>query len=159
MCQERGFGHRKVDCCEPHFRGKGMPPFMHMFRKHIKNCFQMFGGGIPYNVEDLGESYTITIPLAGRTKEDVKVSLINNYLNIKAPKPEFAQKKSQGTEAQEKDPGFLWKMFLFIDVNIDIPLPADANIEAIKSAMSNGVLKIKIGKKPSKNINIDDENN
>ena len=39
------------------------------------------------------------------------------------------------------------------------PLPSDAVEDNIKSVMSNGVLKIKIGKKSPKNINVDDEQN
>ncbi len=46
---------------------------------------------IPYNIEDLGDSYLITVPLAGRTKEDVIVSLINKHLNIKAAKPQIPE--------------------------------------------------------------------
>ena len=42
---------------------------------------------------------------------------------------------------------------------MDIPLPGDANEDDIKSAISNGVLKIRIGKKPPTKINVESENN
>jgi HSP20 family molecular chaperone IbpA len=40
---------------------------------------------------------------------------------------------------------------------MDIPLPADANEDSIVSKMANGLLRIRIGKKPAKPININEE--
>ena len=126
--------------------------------KHFMRGFM--GSHIPHNVEDLGDSYLITVPLAGRTKEDVKVSLINKHLNIKAEKPKIPKKENIKEETKEHgsphgwcDPSF-WKGFTFIDVNMDIPLPADANTDTIVSKMANGLLKVTFGKKPPKKIDI-----
>ncbi len=48
------------------------------------------------------------------------------------------------------------KGFTFVEVNMDIPLPVDVDAETIVSKMANGLLKITMGKKPAKNINISD---
>ncbi|MCK4380137.1 MAG: Hsp20/alpha crystallin family protein [Candidatus Lokiarchaeota archaeon] len=131
----------------------------------MKRMASHFMGGfmrshIPYNVEDIGDSYLITVPLAGRAKEDVKVSLINKHINIETKKPKIPESESlkdkpeEEKSAQEWCMPFFWKGFTFIDVNMDIPLPVDANADTLTSKMANGLLKITMEKKPAKNINI-----
>ncbi|MFW9896397.1 MAG: Hsp20/alpha crystallin family protein [Candidatus Thorarchaeota archaeon] len=137
------------------------PRMMQKMMKMTKHFMKGFMGNyIPHNLEDLGDSYLITVPLAGRTKEEVKVSLLDNHLNIKAEKPKIPELEKV-KEASEKDeapyeccgPSF-WKGFTFIEVNMDILLPADANTDTIVSKMANGLLKITFGKKPPKKIDI-----
>ena len=156
MCQGRHHGPKGFAGCfhfGPHDVAK-----MKRMAKHFMRGFM--GTHIPYNVEDLGDSYLITVPLAGRTKEDVKVSLINKHLNIKAEKPNIPEREKLKEKPEEtKTPHewcmpFFWKGFTFIDVNIDIPLPVDANTETLVSKMANGLLKITMGKKPAKKIDI-----
>ena len=142
------------------------PEQMHKMKHMAKHFMRGFMGGhgshIPHNIEDLGENYLITVPLAGRTKEDVKVALINNHLNIKAAKPkivelENVEKKPEGEDSPGNccSPHF-FKGFTFVDVDMDISLPIDADVDTIVSKMANGLLKITFGKKPAKNINISD---
>ena len=144
-----GFG---AGCCVPFDMktiGRMARRFMHGFAKSHE-------GWVPYNLEDKGDYYVIMVPLSGRTKEDVKVSLINSTLNITAEKP----KSAEGEEKKKKDEiPFMRNFFTFVDVNLDIPLPADADKDSIKSLMQNGLLRVKIGKKPPKNININEEPN
>ncbi len=147
----------------PHGFG-GFPPFMDREWKAIANMACNFMGGfmnqykgwIPYNLEDKGDQYLILVPLSGRTKEDVKLSLINNTLNIIATKPKFTEENEK--EKKDEIP-FVKNFFTFNDVNLDIPLPDDADHESIKSIMQNGLLKVKLGKKPPINININVEEN
>ena len=137
------------------------PQMMQKMKKMAKHFMRGFmGNQIPYNLEDLGDSYLITVPLAGRTKEDVKVSLLTNHLNIKAEKPKIPEREKLKEKPEEEGspnywfgPSF-WKGFTFIDVNMDIPLPADADTESIVSKMANGLLKITFSKKPAKKIDI-----
>ncbi len=137
------------------------PRMMYKMKKMAKHFMRGFmGNHIPHNLEDLGDSYLITVPLAGRTKEDVKVSLLNNYLNIKAEKPKIPEsekvKETPGevnTPHEFCGPSF-WKGYTFIDVNMDILLPVDADTETLLSKMANGLLKITFGKKPAKKIDI-----
>ena len=142
------------------------PEQMHKMKHMAKHFMRGFMGGqgshIPYNIEELGEGYLITVPLAGRTKEEVKVSLINNHINIKAEKPKIPELEKVKEKPEEKSgnecccsPSIL-KGFSFVEVNMDIPLPVDVDAETVVSKMANGLLKITMGKKPAKNINISD---
>ena len=49
---------------------------------------------------------------------------------------------------------FFWRGFSFINLDMDIPLPVDADTGTLVSKMANGLLKITMGKKPAKNIDI-----
>ncbi len=116
-------------------------------------------GYIPYNMEDLGEEYLITVPLVGRSKEEVSVSLINNILNVSATKPKSerdAVKESE--EEKKKERVYQRKYYSFVDVNMDITLPRDADIESVSSKMSKGLLEIRMRKIPGKNIDITENN-
>jgi HSP20 family molecular chaperone IbpA len=151
-------GRRSIGGCFP-FDPRIMPKMKKMAKHFMRG---MMGNQIPYNLEDLGESYLITVPLAGRTREEVNISLLTNHINIKAEKPKIPERENLKEKPEEINspndwfnPGF-WKGFTFIDVNMDIPLPADTDTESIVSKMSNGLLKITFGKKPAKKIDISD---
>ena len=136
---------------------RGIPQVMRRFAHHMEECMGRVGSWIPYNLESREDGYVITVPLPGRTKEDVSVSLIGNSLNIKAKKP-----KTDGVTTEESGQTqhpFMRFFFKFIDVDMDIPLPANADLDSIKSVMANGLLKVKVGKKPSKRIDINDAGN
>jgi len=163
-------GHRGPGRHRGHHGRRGMagcfpfdPQMMHKMKKMAKHFMRGFmGNQIPYNLEDLGDSYLITVPLAGRTKEDVKVSLLTNHLNIKAEKPKIPEREKLKEKPEEEgsaneccSPSF-GRGFTFIDVNMDIPIPADTDTETIVSKMANGLLKITFGKKPAKKIDISD---
>ncbi len=162
MCDEGPHGH-----VSSHGRKAmvGSFPFdpqqMHKMKRMATHFMRGFmGSQIPYNVEDLGDNYLITVPLAGRTKEEVKVSLINKHLNIKSEKPKVPERTNVKEKPEEEktlheccDP-FFWKGFTFIDVNMDIPLPVDADTDTIVSKMANGLLKVTFSKKPAKKIDI-----
>jgi HSP20 family molecular chaperone IbpA len=127
----------------------------HMMRKvahHMEESVGKAGSWIPYNLEQREDSYLITVPLPGRGKEDVSVTLIGNNLNIKASKPKVDDEAKEKSK-EPKNP-FLRYFFTFVDVDMDIPLPQNADLESIKSVMANGLLRVKIGKKPSKTINV-----
>ena len=155
MCNEKGHGPHIGHGCFP-FGGKDMHQMMNKFGRHMKDCMGQLGSWIPYNLHKGETEYLITVPLPGRTKEDVNVSLIGNCLNVKAVKP----KNVEETKDDKEKPGFpfLRHLFSFINVDMDIDLPADADLDSIKSIMTNGLLRIKIGKKPSKTINTEGNN-
>ena len=117
------------------------------------------GAGVPHNVEDLGDSYLITVLLAGRKKEDVQVSLIDNHLNVKAGKPVIPEYEGRETKNKSEEEEFCFPGhgFSFIEVDMDIPLPPDADTDSISSKMANGLLRITLGKKPAKHIDIHTE--
>ncbi len=131
--------------------------FGQMAQKWMHAFTGNFQGGVPYNMDDKGDHYLVSVPLAGRTKEEVKVSLINSTLNIKADKPKTSD--DEADKKAENGTPFRVNYFKFVKVDMDIQLPADADKDSIKSLMQNGLLKIKVGKKPPTNIDISDENN
>ncbi|MFW9828525.1 MAG: Hsp20/alpha crystallin family protein [Candidatus Thorarchaeota archaeon] len=156
MCDEKHYNPKGFAECF-HFRPRDIAKMKHMARHFMRG---IMGSHIPFNIEDIGDSYLITVPLAGRTKEDVKVSLINKNLNVKAEKPKIAEyenlkEKEEGSEDVDNFcVPFFGKGFTFVDVNMDIPLPADADTENLISKMANGLLKITIKKTPAKKIDI-----
>ncbi len=160
MCDESPHGHihdpKTMIGCLPF-----TPQQMHKMKRMAKHFMRGFiGSQIPYNVEDLGDNYLITVPLAGRTKEEVKVSLINKHLNIKSEKPKIPEERNvkeipkEGEPLHERWSQSFRKGFTFIDVDMDIPLPVDADSDTIVSKMANGLLKVTFSKKPAKKIDI-----
>jgi len=79
MCDDRNFGPRMMHGCIP-INPRDIAKMKRMAHHFMKD---FMGGYIHHNIEDLGSVYLITIPLPGRTKEDVKVSLINKNLNVR----------------------------------------------------------------------------
>ena len=166
MCEEKNFDPRSMHhhvhpgqfCCSP----KDIARIKHMAGGFIKGFMNQMGSFVPHNIDDLGTEYLITIPLPGRTKENVKVSLINKNINVEAKKPDVPEKEvKEEKSAQDCFCGTPFPMggFKFIDVNMDIPLPADADENSVSSKMANGLLRITVVKKPAKNINISEEEN
>ncbi|MFW9998752.1 MAG: Hsp20/alpha crystallin family protein [Candidatus Hodarchaeota archaeon] len=162
MCDEdshhhsRGHGQKGMVGCFPFD-----PQQMHKMKKMAMHFMRGFmGNQIPYNIEDLGDKYLITVPLPGRTKEEVKVSLINKHLNIKSEKPKIPEKENiEEAPKEEEIPHeccgpFFRKGFTFIDVDMDITLPVDADTDTIVSKMANGLLRVTFNKKPAKKIDI-----
>ena len=154
MCNERHHGPKGFAGCFQ-FGPQDMAKMKRM-AKHFMHGFM--GSHLPHNIEDLGDSYLITVPLAGRTKEDVKVSLINKHLNIIAGEPKIPERENLEEKPEEEKPTHDWCMpffskgFTFIEVDMDIPLPIDADTDTLLSKMASGLLKITMGKKPAKNI-------
>ena len=157
MCHGKGVGYQHGQECGPMPFMRGIPHMIKTFAHHMEGCMGRVGSWIPYNLERREDGYIITVPIPGRTKEEVSVSLIGNNLNIKASKPKTDGEPKE--EAGQPENPFLKFFFKFIDVDMDIPLPANADLDSIKSVMANGLLKVKVGKKPSKNIDINDARN
>jgi HSP20 family molecular chaperone IbpA len=156
MCDEKHYGPTAFADCF-HFGPQDVARMKRMAR-HFMHGFM--GSHIPFNIEDLGDSYMIIVPLAGRSKEEVKLSLINNNLNIKAEKPKIPERENLKKEPKGKESPhdcyipFFRKGFSFIEVDMDIPLPSDVDTRTLISKMSNGLLKISIRKKPAEKIDI-----
>jgi len=158
MCDDRAHGSRFFagNCS---FTPQDIAKMKSMAGHFMKNFMGHFGNYIPHNIEDVGEMYLITVPLPGRTKEEVKVSIINKIINITASKPNIPEREGAEQKPKRKGSSFPGMGFRFIDVNIDVPLPADADENLVSSKMANGLLRITVNKKPAKNIDINDEKN
>lgn len=153
MCDDKHYGPRRMHGCMP-FNPRDIARMKRMAHQFMGN---FMGSYILHNLEDLGNDYLITVPLPGRTKEDVTVSLINKNLNIKATKPKIPEHEKGKQESEQHGFPFMFKGFTFVDVNMDVPLPADADENKITSKMANGLLRVIIGKKPATPIDITEE--
>ena len=155
----RGYGSGHMHGCMP-FNPRDIAKMKHMAHQFMSNFMgDNLGNYIHYNIEDIGEEYLITVPLPGRTKEDVSLSLINKDLNIKANKPKVPEHEETTEEPNKRGFPFMFKGFTFVDVNMDVPLPADADENKITSKIAHGLLKVKIGKLEPKPIDITDDPN
>ena len=155
MHNDKNCGPRHMHGCMP-FNPKDIVKMKRMAHQFMGSFMghQFMGDYIHHNIEDLGSEYLIIVPLPGRVKDDVKVSLINKHLNIKANKPKVPEHEKFNEEPKKEGFPFMFKGFSFIDVNMDVPLPADADENKISSRMTNGLLRVIIGKKPAKPIDI-----
>lgn len=151
----KNYGPRHMHGCMP-FNPKDIAKLKRMAHQFMGS---FMGDYIHHNIEDIGSEYLITVPLPGRTKEDVTVSLINKHLNIKATKPKVPEHEKTTEEPKKQGFPFMFKGYTFIDVNMDVQLPADADENKITSRMTNGLLRVIIGKKPAKPIDISEEPN
>lgn len=132
--------------------------------KWVHHCTNMFEGWIPYDIEERDDQYIIMIPLPGLTKEDVEISLIGRELNIKTKRKTSEVSEVKQHENKKKHPywghGFI-RNFLYMlwkkGGNATIQLPDDADENSVKSTMANGLLKVKLGKKPSKRVDVNVE--
>ena len=158
MHNNKNYGPRQmhgIHGCMP-FNPKDIAKMKRMAHRFMGS---FMGDYIHHNIEDLGSEYLIIVPLPGRVKDDVTVSLINKHLNIKANKPKVPEHEKVTEEPKKQGFPFMFKGFTFIDVNMDVPLPADADENNISSRMTNGLLRVKIGKKTAKPIDISEEPN
>ena len=79
---------------------------------------------------ELEDSYQFVLPIPGLTKEDVKVKLDKNVLDI-----------SYTIEKQEGKPYFVYSNY-----QKNFTLPKNADLESVKAVVENGVLAVTIKK-------------
>lgn len=154
-----------------HFRGRSIPDFgtsiSSMIRgmmSHMQNSWSSFEGWVPHYTEEYKEYYKIMIPLPGFAKEDIKVSLISDNLNIKAKKDVIKEDEKVNQKKGESFDRNLFISQFFTNlwengINLDIKLPSNVNTDEITSKMAEGLLQIKVGKQEPKQINIDENSN
>jgi hypothetical protein len=68
MCDDRNFGPRMMQGCIP-INPRDIAKMKRMAHHFMRD---FMGGSIHHNIEDLGSVYLITVPLPGRTKDNVK---------------------------------------------------------------------------------------
>ncbi len=155
-------GNYDPKCWHKYGRHGPMPPFfnkdfskmIHGIMGHFKDYmgdFKGFKGWIPHELIEGDDFYTVVVPLPGLSKDDVKVSLINDNLNVSTTKPKLEE--DEGEKRRKSIFSWIYER----PINLDIPLPTDADENNVKSMMKNGLLKIKLGKKPARKIDINTE--
>lgn len=92
------------------------------------------------DIIDEGDRYIIEIDLPGVSREDIKIRVANEHLDI------VAKRK---LERREEDEGFIKMERSFLGYARRIALPPDADTKNIKAKYQNGVLTIIIPKSGS----------
>jgi len=105
----------------------------------------------PVDVEERESSYVLTADLAGFSDDEVDITLNDGLLTITASK----MKKAEKSGDKEEELKYLLRERINRKYRRSFSLPKDADREAIKASLKNGLLDLTIGKNPeSKPVSI-----
>lgn len=90
------------------------------------------------NIKESDNQFNIELAVPGFNKEDFKINMEADVLNISA------EKKS---ETQDKNERYTRKEYSYNSFSRSFTLPQNANGEKIDARYENGILKLEIGKK------------
>lgn len=93
------------------------------------------------NIEETKEGYHVEAELPGVKKEDVEVSIKDDYLVIKGEKRSFNEEKKDQYHRVERSHGSFYRT---------IALPGDIDKDQINAELKDGVLNLDIMKSASK---------
>jgi len=93
---------------------------------------------MPVEMYETPEELVVKVELPGVKKEDIEVSVRDNYLIIRAEKREEVEENREHVHIAERVYGKFERV---------IPLPADIDTENVKAKYENGILEIKFPKK------------
>lgn len=97
------------------------------------------GEGPNIDISETDDAYEITADLPGVDQQDVDISLVDNMLVIKGEKRTNHEEKKKDYRLIERSFGSFERM---------IPVPFNADPEAIKAVFEKGVLTITLAKPP-----------
>ncbi len=93
---------------------------------------------MPIEMYETPEELVVKVELPGVKKEDVDISVRDNYLVIRAEKKEEYEENREQVHVSERVYGKFERV---------IPLPADVDVDNVKAKFENGVLEIRFPKK------------
>lgn len=91
------------------------------------------------NISQANKAFEVEVAVPGLDKKDVKIDVAGNRLIISSEKQYSNEEKQKHWVRKEYGYAAFQRMF---------ELPPNADPEAIDAKMKNGVLRIKVGKKP-----------
>lgn len=94
------------------------------------------------NIAETEKNYEIDLSAPGFKKEDFKIEVENDVLNISAETKE---------EKEEKDKNYSRREFSYNSFSRSFSLPQNANAENINAKYDNGILKLSLAKKAIEN--------
>ena len=100
------------------------------------------------NIIESNEAFMLDVAAPGMKKDDFKINLENNILNISA---EFEDQK------REEGRNYTRKEFYYGSFNRAFTLPKTIDLESIKADYEDGILKITLPKKQDANVDIKKE--
>ncbi|HBT20900.1 MAG TPA: hypothetical protein DEA47_06030 [Peptococcaceae bacterium] len=117
----------------------------------IGTFFPIESRGIRADVKDLGSELLVEAELPGFEKDEIEITLRDNYLTIQAERKEELNEEKEGFIRRERSYGKLQRT---------IALPYEIDADKVEAKYQNGILKIKLPKveseKSGRRINITD---
>jgi len=92
------------------------------------------------NVEDANKAFEVSVALPGLDKKDVRIEVKDDVLSIRSEK-QYSH--------EENRKSYIRKEFGYAAFQRMFQLPPDADPEKVQADMKNGLLHIKVAKKPS----------
>jgi HSP20 family protein len=91
------------------------------------------------NISDANKAFEVNVALPGLDKRDVNVTIQNNCLVISSEKQ---------YESEDKDKNWIRREYGYASFQRMFELPEGADHDKVQAEMKNGVLSVKIAKKP-----------
>jgi len=123
-----------------------MPGFNDVFESIFNDTFfndRMIARVPAVNISETAESYHLELAVPGLKKQDFKISLDRQVLNVSV---------EQQNESNEEDKRFSKKEFSYTSFVRSFTLPELADQSRIEAAYEDGVLKVDIAKKEEAKI-------
>lgn len=121
--------------------------FNDFFDNEGLNINRLVGGHAPaVNVIETDKAYKVEIAAPGMTKEDFKISVINNYLDISLEKKQEKDEKCDKDGEEKCDEKYLRREFSYTRFEQRLLLPDNVKEDEIEAKMKHGVLRILLPK-------------
>lgn len=91
------------------------------------------------NISDANKAFEVNMAVPGLNKQDIKIGIENNCLLISSEKQ---------YEKEDKDKNWLRREYGYASFQRVFELPESADQDKVQAEMKNGILSIKIAKKP-----------
>ncbi len=91
------------------------------------------------NIADAQKAFDVDLALPGLDKKDVKIEIKDNYLIISSEKQ---------YQNEDKNKNWIRKEYGYASFQRMFELPESADCDKVQAEMKNGILSIKIAKKP-----------
>lgn len=98
----------------------------------------------PVNISETDNAYLVELAAPGLKKEDFNISLDRNQMTISVEQSSSVEGETKNTDNNVK---YSKREFSYQSFRRTFTLPESANLEGIKAAYEDGVLKVTIAKK------------
>ncbi len=112
---------------------------------------------ITVDIRENSDSYLIEAELPGFSEQEIDVKVEDRILSITASREQMEEQKQEEQKQEEKDDQYLVKERRSETYSRSFSLPKDVDVEKIDGNYKNGILSLKLVKKPEtkpKNIKV-----
>ena len=127
------------------------PPPLRTFQSEFNSLFDNFFSDLSFpswrqvnaispavDLEELDNSFVITAEVPGVNADDLSLSVAEGYLTLKGERKQESKEEKGGYFRQERSFGSFQRL---------IPMPENADLDAAKAEIKDGVLKVNVPKK------------